>query len=71
MGKTFCITGKLSKPRKDFEKIIKENNGKYTSVNKNLNFLIIGDGAKDHKITKAQSFGTKILTEQEFWDLIE
>lgn len=70
-GKTFCITGKLSFGRKDFQTMIEMYNGKYTGINKNLDYLIIGSGAKQNKIDKAKSNGTIVITEEEFNELIK
>jgi len=66
-NKTFCCTGKLTRPRKEIQKFIAEQGGTYKgSIAKDLNYLIIGDGAKQHKIDKAKKNGTEILTEEEF-----
>ena len=65
-GKTFCCTGRLSRKRDEIKMIIKENGGKYTSIGKGLNYLIIGDGAKEHKIEKAKSLGANIIEEEDF-----
>lgn len=63
LGKSFCITGKLSKPRKQIEKLIKEFGGVISSNKKGLDYLIIGDGAKEHKISKAKKNGAEIINE--------
>lgn len=69
-GKTFLITGTLSMPRGDFEKIIEDNGGVVSSsVSKSLNYLIVGD-APGGKLAKAQKAGVTIITEEEFNKLI-
>ena len=72
-GKTFVITGKLSRPRDAIEKLITENNGKVTgSVSKSTTFLIQGeDDRVSSKTKKAKELGIPILTEDQFLSLIQ
>ncbi|MDF8364711.1 NAD-dependent DNA ligase LigA [Achromobacter anxifer] len=64
-GLTFVITGKLSKPRNDWEKAIEQAGGKVSgSVSKKTDFLLAGSDAGD-KLTKAQAIGVRILSEDE------
>lgn len=68
-GMTFVITGTLSKPRNEFEKIIEENGGKTSSsVSKNTNFVLVGEDAGS-KLDKAKKLGVKIINEEEFFKL--
>ncbi len=68
-GKTFVITGTLSKPRADFEKIIKSMGAKTSSaVSKNTSYVLAGD-SPGSKLLKAQTLGVKILNEDEFFVL--
>jgi len=72
-GKTFLFTGALSQfTRSDAQKMVEQNGGKnLSSVSKNLNYLIAGERAGS-KLKKAQELGTvKILTEDEFLNLIQ
>ena len=65
-GKTFVITGTLSKPRKHFEELIEANGGKVGSaVSKNTDYLLAGEAAGS-KLTKADNLGITILNEEEF-----
>lgn len=71
-GKTFLFTGSLTRfTREEAQKLVEQNGGKNISaVSKNLNYLIAGEKAGS-KLTKAQSLGTvKILTEDEFLEMI-
>lgn len=69
-GKSFLITGTLSKGRKEFEKIIIENGGEVRdSVSKTLSFLIVG-ADPGSKVQKAQKAGVKLLTEEEFMEML-
>jgi DNA ligase (NAD+) len=69
-NKTFVITGTLSKPRKDFEEIIKAKGGKILSgVSKKLDFLLAGEKAGS-KLKKAENLGIKIISEKELYKMI-
>ncbi len=69
-GKTFLVTGKLSRPRDDFHAIIRDNGGKLlSSVSKNLDFLLVGEDAGG-KLAKAQSLGVTVISEEEFMEMI-
>ena len=51
-NKTFCCTGKVSKPRKEIQKIIEQNGGIYSSIKKGLSYLVIGEGAKEIEVAR-------------------
>ena len=69
-GKTFVITGTLSKPRPEFKKIIETLGGKVSgSVSKNTDYLLSGEGGGS-KYTKAESLSVPILDEEAFTTLI-
>ena len=65
-GVAFCFTGTLSQKRKWFEELIERNGGEISSVNKNLNYLIVGEYAGS-KLNKAKKLGIVILSESEFF----
>jgi DNA ligase (NAD+) len=70
-GKTFLISGTLSKPRKAFEKLICEHGGTVASgVSKNLGYLIVGDDPGS-KVDKAKKLGITMLNEQQLMEMIE
>jgi len=65
-GKSFCITGTLSRPRNDFQAIIQDNGGKFSSsVSGKLDYLICGEDCGSKK-DKAEKCGVKIISETEF-----
>ena len=69
-GKSFCITGTLSKGRKEFVALIEDNGGRFSSsVTAKLDFLICGDDCGSKK-DKAEKLGVKILEESEFMAMI-
>lgn len=71
-GLTFLITGVLeSLERDEAGSIIKEYGGKtMTVVGKRLNYLIVGEDAGPKKLAQAEEFGVKIISEDDFLDLI-
>ena len=67
----FVITGTLSKPRGEFERLIIENGGVVSSsVSKKTDYLLLGENPGS-KYTKAQKLNTKIINEEQFNNLIE
>lgn len=71
-GKTFVLTGTLpTMKRSEASKIIEENGGKTSSsVSKKTSYVLAGEEAGS-KLTKAQSLGVTIISEQEFKAMIE
>jgi len=64
-GSTFCITGTLTKPRKEIMLSIKASGGKVvSSVSGNLNYLVAGDSSGS-KLETAKKLGVVILSEDE------
>jgi DNA ligase (NAD+) len=62
-GKTFVITGTLSKPRDEFAARIKSAGGKVTdSVSKKTDYVVAGE-SPGSKLAKAQQLGVTILDE--------
>ena len=69
-GETFCITGTLSRPRKEIALSIKAQGGKVvSSVSGNLDFLVSGDSSGS-KMEKATRLGVKIIGEDELDELL-
>ena len=69
-GETFCITGTLSRPRKEIALSIKAQGGKVvSSVSGNLDFLVSGDSSGS-KMEKATRLGVKIIGENELDELL-
>jgi DNA ligase (NAD+) len=62
-GKTFVITGALSKPREEIAARIKSAGGKVTdSVSKKTDYLVVGE-SPGSKLDKARSLGVTIVDE--------
>ena len=71
-GKTFVLTGTLSKyKRQEASKIIESFGGKTSSsVSKNTDFVLAGSDAGS-KLTKAQSLGVTVISEDDFQNMIK
>lgn len=71
-GKTFVLTGTLpTMKRSEASKIIEENGGKTSSsVSKKTSYVLAGEESGS-KLTKAQSLGITIITEDEFKAMLE
>ena len=70
-GKTFVLTGSLSRPRPEFEKMIAAAGGKATgSVTKNTTYLVAGEGGGS-KRDKAAKLGIPVIDEEALITLME
>lgn len=71
-GKTFVLTGTLpTMKRSEASKIIEQNGGKTSSsVSKKTSYVLAGEDAGS-KLTKAQTLGTTIISEEEFKAMLE
>ena len=71
-GKVFVLTGSLEKySRDEASQVIEKLGGKTSSsVSKKTDYVLAGEEAGS-KLTKAESLGVKIITEQEFEDMIK
>ncbi|XP_033105494.1 replication factor C subunit 1-like [Anneissia japonica] len=69
---TFVITGILDSIEKgDAIDLIKRHGGKVTtSISKKTKYLVVGRGAGEKKLEKAEEFGIKQLTEDDLFELI-
>lgn len=69
-GMTFVLTGVLSRPRPEFEKMIAAAGGKATgSVTGKTNYLVAGEGGGS-KRDKAAKLGVPIIGEQELLSML-
>jgi len=71
-GLNFCITGSLSQPRKDIEKLIVDNGGKLNSnVSSNTSYLVTNDSySNSAKFITANKLNIPIISEQKLLKLI-
>lgn len=70
---TIVISGVFEKvSRKELQNLIENNGGKNTSsISKKTDYLVAGDNMGPSKRTKAENLGVKIITEDEFLEMIE
>lgn len=69
-GKTFVITGTLSRPRNEIKEEIEGLGGNVTgSVTKKTDYVIAGEKAGS-KLTKATELGIRVLTEEEYNNML-
>ncbi len=69
-GKSFVITGTLSRPRQEWEALILDKGGKVASaLSKNTSWLLVGEGGGS-KRDKAVKLGVPALTEEELLALM-
>ena len=69
---SFLITGKLDNmSRAEAKVIIEKNSGKIlSSINKNLNYLIVGDKPTTKKVNQAKELDIKIINQKDLIDLL-
>jgi DNA ligase (NAD+) len=70
VGTKFCITGTLSRPRKEVALSIKSEGGKVvSSVSGKLDYLVSGESAGS-KLDKANRLGVRVISESELAELL-
>jgi hypothetical protein len=70
-GKSFCITGTLSMPRKDAWQMIEDNGGHvHETMHKGTTYLVTGADIGHAKLAKAEKFGVKVIDEKEFLHMV-
>ena len=70
-GNTFCITGTLTRSRKEIALLIKSNGGKIvSSVSKNLSYLVAGESAGS-KLQNANRLGVEVINENQLNEMLE
>lgn len=72
-GQSFCFTGQISIKRGDAQKLVEVMGGEIkTSVSKGLTYLVQANPkSMSGKAQKAKKYGTKVIGEKEFMDLVE
>lgn len=71
-GLSFCFTGAMEYKRSDLEKMVVDNGGEVSSVNKNLSYLVCSDlSSNSSKAVKARNLGIKMITPDEFLNMIK
>ena len=66
LGKSFCVTGVLSRKREDVHALIRTGGGTvHDSVKKDTSFLVAGDKTGKTKLDQAKKYGAKVITEEQ------
>jgi DNA ligase (NAD+) len=64
VGKSFCVTGVLSRKREDIHADIRAAGGRVDDgVKKDTTYLVAGEKTGKAKLDQAKKFGTQVLTE--------
>ena len=64
LGKTFCVTGVLSRPREEIHAAIRAAGGEvHDRVKKGTSFLVVGEKVGASKLEAAKKHGTQVVTE--------
>jgi DNA ligase (NAD+) len=71
-GKSFCLTGTMTRGRKEIEEDIEANGGEVKkSVGKGLDYLVMSDpNSTSSKAQKARKLGTQVISEDELNKMI-
>jgi len=65
-GKTFVITGTLSRPREEIAAMIERAGGRVTdSVSRKTDYLVVGEAPGGTKYRRAQELGVPMISEDE------
>ncbi|RZJ68588.1 MAG: NAD-dependent DNA ligase LigA, partial [Flavobacterium sp.] len=72
-GKIFVVSGVFEKfSRDELKKAIEDNGGKVgSSISSKTNYVLAGDNMGPAKLEKANQLGVKIISEEEFEEMIE
>ncbi|MBX3229024.1 MAG: NAD-dependent DNA ligase LigA [Labilithrix sp.] len=71
-GRSFCFTGTLPRPRKEYEELVEKHGGTLLAgVTKDLDFLVLADpGSGSTKAEKAKKYGTACIDADQFMALV-
>ena len=70
-GSTVVVSGNFSRPRDEMKALIAAHGGKNTgSVSGKTTYLLAGEKAGPEKLAKAQKLGVKVISEEEFYSII-
>ena len=70
-GKSFCVTGVLSRKREDVQNDLRNLGAAiHDSVRKDTTYLVAGEKTGATKLTQAKKYGTKVISEAEMNELL-
>jgi DNA ligase (NAD+) len=72
LGKSFCVTGVLSRKREDIHAELRAAGARVDDgVKKDTTYLVAGDKTGKTKLDQAKKYGTRVLTEAEMESLLK
>jgi DNA ligase (NAD+) len=70
-GKSFCVTGTLTRPRAKVHELIRSAGGEvHKAVKQGTTYLVVGDKVGKSKIEKAEKLGTEVVSERDLERLL-
>jgi DNA ligase (NAD+) len=70
-GKSFCVTGTLTRKRSEIHAMIEAQGGTVkSSVGKGLDYLVAGANVGAGKTAKAEKYGTEVISEDELMEMV-
>ena len=72
-GNTFVVSGVFAKvSRNELKKLIEDNGGKVSSsISARTSYVVAGENMGPSKLAKAESLGVRIITEDEFLEMVQ
>lgn len=71
-GKTIVVSGVFSIPRDEIKEIIENHGGKNSSsISKSTSFVLAGEKMGPEKRKKAENLGIEIISESDFWKMLD
>jgi len=71
-GKSFVVSGKFTIPRDELKALIGNNGGRVVSaISSKTDFVVAGENMGPAKLAKAEKLGVKIISEDEFMEMIK
>jgi DNA ligase (NAD+) len=71
VGKSFCVTGVLTRKREEVHAMLRAAGGTvHDSVKKDTSYLVAGEKTGKTKLDQAKKFGAKVITEEEMEKLL-
>ena len=72
LRRSFCVSGTMSRPRKEIHELIRTNGGiVHETVKSGTDYLVVGTAVGATKLLRARNLGTEILEEDEFLDMLD
>jgi DNA ligase (NAD+) len=71
-GKSIVVSGVFSVPRDTIKELVEKHGGKnVSSISKNTSFVLAGEKMGPEKRKKAEALGIPIVSEEDFWGIIQ